>query len=98
MQRDPTVVKQLDQERLKIERSLPSLFQYMMDQGDIKEHVFDPVTQTQNMIISYQSFLELPSLRKVLEQVGWVEKEMPKEDEQEKKEFYDAVFKGGSMH
>lgn len=95
--RPPTVVKEFNHEHQAADEQITNVLSYLEHEGDVREHVFDPTDNTQNLILSFRVVHALPHLVKALEDLGWVQTEIPFQDQEERKEFYDALFKGGAL-
>lgn len=97
LRRNTQVIKQFDTFReMQEERARIIVFPLLAQHGLIADHVYEEAKERENIVI-HRSFLT-EEWRKLLGELGWKEKKRVKEYVEERKEFYDALLKGGSLH
>lgn len=96
LQRGTTVTRQFDRARKYDELRMRALvFPILAEGGMLKDHVYDAVTELENLHLS--RVIYTPKIAEVLENLGWKTKEAAEKDLDEKREFYDALLKGGTL-
>lgn len=91
------IINTFSHEYADLDRQMQDVMAFMAHEGDIREHVYDPGDETQNILLSQRIYSALPNFIEALGNLGWVETEPPKVDQEEKKDFYDALLKGGTL-
>lgn len=96
LQRDPVVVKEFSDEKRQQEYYVRGVVLPMMAEADlVSDHVYDPTTEWEHLII--HRVLWTPKIRQAFLELGWKEKYKSAADPDERKDFYDALLKGGTL-
>ena len=94
--RRPTeITKEFSRDLLQLESVYRGvIFPHLSDIRQIYEHVFD--NGMEHIVLAQEVWLYEDFQRSML-RLGWKVAEVPRQDTQERAEWYDALFRGGTM-